>query len=127
MQSFSRTNVFASHIPCLRALSSLSCVLPSIGVHSSVFPFFPFDQTERSCQVSTSSSFLVSGISLAEPMLCGRGDKKTKKGKRFRHRFGNPRPNRDHQIRRIRERWEQPPGTPWPVPGLSVEDYSPIL
>lgn len=73
------------------------------------------------------SSSSIAEVSQAVPFLCGRGDKKTKKGKRFRHRFGNPRPNREHQIRRIRERWEQPPGTPWPVPGLSVEDYRPIF
>ena len=65
--------------------------------------------------------------SVATSTLCGRGDKKTKKGKRFRGKFGNSRPNREHRIRRIRERWEQPPGTPWPVPGLSVEDYRPIV
>lgn len=61
------------------------------------------------------------------PFLCGRGDKKTKRGKRFKGSFGNCRPNREHRIRRIKERWEQPPGTPWPVPGLSVEEYLPVF
>ncbi|GLJ11972.1 hypothetical protein SUGI_0181260 [Cryptomeria japonica] len=62
---------------------------------------------------------VTSGIPLAAappPVLCGRGDKKTKKGKRFKGSFGNSRPKKDKKIARIKEKVEVPTSTPWPLP-----------
>lgn len=42
------------------------------------------------------------------PSLCGRGDKKTKKGKRFKGTFGNCRPKRGTEVRRLRKKWDIP-------------------
>ncbi|KAI3905260.1 hypothetical protein MKW92_040013 [Papaver armeniacum] len=50
------------------------------------------------------------------PELCGRGDKRTKKGKIFNGTFGNSRPKKEKQIERIKERVEVPTSTPWPLP-----------
>ena len=49
-------------------------------------------------------------------MTCGRGDKKTKRGKRFKGSYGNSRPKRDKKIERIKDRVEVPRSTPWPLP-----------
>ncbi|XP_004500763.1 small ribosomal subunit protein bTHXm [Cicer arietinum] len=53
---------------------------------------------------------------VATPILCGRGDKKTKKGKRFKGSFGKSRPKRDQMIERIKDKVEVPRSTPWPLP-----------
>lgn len=37
---------------------------------------------------------------------CGRGDKRTKKGKIFKHSHGNRRPSRGNRNRLIRDKWE---------------------
>ncbi|CAN6463704.1 unnamed protein product [Victoria cruziana] len=50
------------------------------------------------------------------PALCGRGDKRTKKGKRFKGSYGNSRPKKDHKISRIKDKVEVPRSTPWPLP-----------
>ncbi|RWW80116.1 hypothetical protein BHE74_00011564 [Ensete ventricosum] len=47
---------------------------------------------------------------------CGRGDKKTKRGKRFKGSFGNARGKRKKMIQRIKDRVEVPRSTPWPLP-----------
>jgi 30S ribosomal protein S31 len=52
----------------------------------------------------------------AEAVICGRGDKKTKRGKRFKGSFGNARPKREKKIERIKDRVEVPRSTPWPLP-----------
>ncbi|RAL43002.1 unnamed protein product [Cuscuta campestris] len=52
----------------------------------------------------------------APPILCGRGDKKTKKGKRFKGSFGNSRPKKEKKIERIKDKVEVPRSTPWPLP-----------
>ncbi|XP_057788501.1 30S ribosomal protein S31, mitochondrial [Salvia miltiorrhiza] len=51
-----------------------------------------------------------------DAILCGRGDKKTKKGKRFKGSFGNSRPKREKKIERIKDKVEVPRSTPWPLP-----------
>ncbi|XP_020598470.1 30S ribosomal protein S31, mitochondrial [Phalaenopsis equestris] len=63
----------------------------------------------------TSSSF---SPATAETGLwtCGRGDKKTKRGKRFKGSFGNARPKKEKKIQRIKDRIEVPRSTPWPLP-----------
>lgn len=48
-------------------------------------------------------------------LWCGRGDKKTKRGKRFKGSFGNARPTKGAVARRLRQRWQIPPGEPLPV------------
>ncbi|KAK7283531.1 hypothetical protein RIF29_13104 [Crotalaria pallida] len=49
-------------------------------------------------------------------IVCGRGDKKTKKGKRFKGSYGNARPKREKMIERIKDKVEVPRSTPWPLP-----------
>ncbi|KAI9128189.1 hypothetical protein K1719_001182 [Acacia pycnantha] len=46
--------------------------------------------------------------SIPLPVLCGRGDKKTKRGKRFKGSFGNSRPKREKMIERIKDKVEVP-------------------
>ncbi|KAM1151694.1 hypothetical protein ACFX13_035180 [Malus domestica] len=69
---------------------------------------------------SSSSSPAAAAIAkanvLVAPMLCGRGDKKTKKGKRFKGSFGNARPKKEKRIERIKDKVEVPRSTPWPLP-----------
>ncbi|KAM1242674.1 hypothetical protein FF1_034413 [Malus domestica] len=69
---------------------------------------------------SSSSSPAAAAIAkanvLGAPMLCGRGDKKTKKGKRFKGSFGNARPKKEKRIERIKDKVEVPRSTPWPLP-----------
>ncbi|OAY37187.1 30S ribosomal protein S31, mitochondrial [Manihot esculenta] len=50
------------------------------------------------------------------PILCGRGDKRTKRGKRFKGSYGNSRPKKDKKIERIKDKVEVPRSTPWPLP-----------
>ncbi|KAL2346080.1 hypothetical protein Fmac_000080 [Flemingia macrophylla] len=52
----------------------------------------------------------------ALPHVCGRGDKKTKKGKRFKGSYGNARPKKEKMIERIKDKVEVPRSTPWPLP-----------
>ncbi|XP_078447873.1 30S ribosomal protein S31 [Wolffia australiana] len=63
--------------------------------------------------VDSSSSSPDSAISFD---LCGRGDKKTKRGKRFKGSFGNARPKMKKKIERIKDKLEVPRSTPWPLP-----------
>ncbi|EHA8586254.1 30S ribosomal protein S31, mitochondrial [Cocos nucifera] len=63
------------------------------------------------------SSFSSSSSSAAPVLVpCGRGDKKTKRGKRFKGSYGNARPKREKEIERIKDRVEVPRSTPWPLP-----------
>ncbi|KAK7310595.1 hypothetical protein RJT34_08190 [Clitoria ternatea] len=50
------------------------------------------------------------------PQLCGRGDKKTKRGKIFKGSYGNARPKKEKKIERIKDKVEVPRSTPWPLP-----------
>lgn len=52
----------------------------------------------------------------AVPQVCGRGDQKTKKGKRFKGSYGNARPKKEKMIERIKDKVEVPRSTPWPLP-----------
>ncbi|KAM0025891.1 putative 30S ribosomal protein [Helianthus debilis subsp. tardiflorus] len=61
---------------------------------------------EQRCGFSSSSA----------PVLCGRGDKKTKKGKIFKGSYGNSRPKKEKKIQRIKDKLELPRSTPWPLP-----------
>ncbi|XP_047943531.1 30S ribosomal protein S31, mitochondrial [Salvia hispanica] len=63
-------------------------------------------------------SSLASSISAppGDAVVCGRGDKKTKKGKRFKGSFGNSRPKKEKKIERIKDKIEVPRSTPWPLP-----------
>ncbi|XP_051146411.1 30S ribosomal protein S31, mitochondrial [Andrographis paniculata] len=61
-------------------------------------------------------SSLASSISSSAPILCGRGDKRTKKGKRFKGSYGNCRPKKEKKIERIKDKIEVPRSTPWPLP-----------
>lgn len=52
----------------------------------------------------------------AAPIVCGRGDNKTKKGKRFKGSYGKVRPKKEKMIERIKDKVEVPRSTPWPLP-----------
>ncbi|KAK9162257.1 hypothetical protein Syun_003159 [Stephania yunnanensis] len=52
----------------------------------------------------------------AEAELCGRGDKRTKRGKIFKGSYGNARPKKKEKIARIKDKVEVPRSTPWPLP-----------
>ncbi|XP_059311309.1 small ribosomal subunit protein bTHXm [Lycium ferocissimum] len=54
--------------------------------------------------------------SSSDAILCGRGDKRTKKGKRFKDSYGNWRPKKEKKIERIKDKVEVPRSTPWPLP-----------
>ncbi|XVE93735.1 hypothetical protein REPUB_Repub01dG0219700 [Reevesia pubescens] len=56
------------------------------------------------------------GVAAEAPILCGRGDKKTKKGKIFKGSYGNSRPKKEKKIERIKDKVEAPRSTPWPLP-----------
>ncbi|XP_073128442.1 small ribosomal subunit protein bTHXm [Henckelia pumila] len=61
-------------------------------------------------------SSLAAASTASAPILCGRGDKKTKKGKRFKGSYGNSRPKKEKKIERIKDKIEVPRSTPWPLP-----------
>ncbi|XP_074564853.1 small ribosomal subunit protein bTHXm-like [Curcuma longa] len=63
---------------------------------------------------SASSSASASATGLVVP--CGRGDKKTERGKRFKGSYGNARGKRKTMIQRIKDKVEVPRSTPWPLP-----------
>ncbi|CAI0378263.1 unnamed protein product [Linum tenue] len=65
-------------------------------------------------QPSSASSIPYSVLGF--PIQCGRGDKKTKKGKIFIGSYGNSRPKKDKKIERIKDKNELPRSTPWPLP-----------
>lgn len=70
---------------------------------------------EQRMALSSLVSSMASSPSAA-PILCGRGDKKTKKGKRFKGSYGNCRPKKEKKIERIKDKIEVPRSTPWPLP-----------
>ncbi|KAK6946348.1 30S ribosomal protein [Dillenia turbinata] len=49
-----------------------------------------------------------SSSAAAMPILCGRGDKRTKRGKRFKGSYGNARPKMEKKIERIKDKIEVP-------------------
>uniref|UniRef100_A0A2P2NG41 30S ribosomal protein S31 n=1 Tax=Rhizophora mucronata TaxID=61149 RepID=A0A2P2NG41_RHIMU len=70
---------------------------------------------------SSSSSWMKTATAttsgeVVAPIVCGRGDKRTKKGKRFNRSYGNARPKKEKKIERIKDRVEVPRSTPWPLP-----------
>ncbi|XP_062076903.1 small ribosomal subunit protein bTHXm [Humulus lupulus] len=66
--------------------------------------------------MSFSAAAGASAGGIGVPILCGRGDKKTKKGKRFKGSYGNSRPKKEKKIERIKDKVEVPRSTPWPLP-----------
>ncbi|CAA0827685.1 30S ribosomal protein S31- mitochondrial [Striga hermonthica] len=71
---------------------------------------------QRMARSSLSSSTAAPALGTEAPILCGRGDKKTKKGKRFKGSYGNCRPKKEQKIERIKDKVEVPRSTPWPLP-----------
>ncbi|CAL0324722.1 unnamed protein product [Lupinus luteus] len=70
-------------------------------------------QFHSSISLSTSSSTLLPTI---PSVYCGRGDRKTAKGKRFNHSFGNARP-------RDKNKGRGPPRIPAPPAPLKKDKY----
>ncbi|CAA6656373.1 unnamed protein product [Spirodela intermedia] len=93
-QQFQRVAAFSSYSGSLTP--SLACAA---------------DPASAAPAASSSSSEWV-----ASPETCGRGDKKTKRGKRFKGSFGNARPKMKKKIERIKDKLEVPRSTPWPLP-----------
>ena len=53
---------------------------------------------------------------------CGRGDKRTRRGKIFKESYGNARRTKKRESERLRRKWELPPGTPVKdIPTMSIE------
>ncbi|XP_019261865.1 PREDICTED: 30S ribosomal protein S31, mitochondrial [Nicotiana attenuata] len=67
-------------------------------------------------RMAYSSSPAATSAAMGGPILCGRGDKRTKKGKRFKDSYGNSRPKKEKKIERIKDKVEVPRSTPWPLP-----------
>ncbi|KAG2259333.1 hypothetical protein Bca52824_078627 [Brassica carinata] len=63
-----------------------------------------------------SSSSPAAAAAAAAMEVCGRGDSKTKKGKRFKGSYGNSRGKKQKMIERIKDKLEVPRSTPWPLP-----------
>nr|XP_017216222.1 PREDICTED: 30S ribosomal protein S31, mitochondrial [Daucus carota subsp. sativus] len=61
------------------------------------------DKTAAATFTSLSSS-ISSAAALGSPEVCGRGDKKTKSGKRFKGSYGNSRPKKEKKIERIKDK-----------------------
>ncbi|CAI9103713.1 OLC1v1002250C1 [Oldenlandia corymbosa var. corymbosa] len=74
----------------------------------------PVDQRMTFSALSASTSPAGGGAPM--PILCGRGDKRTKRGKIFKGSYGNWRPKKEKKIERIKDRLEVPRSTPWPLP-----------
>ncbi|KAL6494792.1 hypothetical protein OROGR_031592 [Orobanche gracilis] len=70
---------------------------------------------EQRIAFSSISSSMASSAT-ESPILCGRGDKKTKRGKRFKGSYGNCRPKKEQKVERIKDKIEVPRSTPWPLP-----------
>ncbi|XP_030509588.2 small ribosomal subunit protein bTHXm [Cannabis sativa] len=77
-------------------------------------PFMASSSSSSSMSFSATSGGPAGEIRV--PILCGRGDKKTKKGKRFKGSYGNSRPKKEKKIERIKDKVEVPRSTPWPLP-----------
>ncbi|OAY67740.1 30S ribosomal protein S31, mitochondrial [Ananas comosus] len=75
----------------------------------------PFS-TPATFAASSSSAAAAAAAAAPEFVPCGRGDKRTKRGKRFKGSYGNARPKREKKIERIKDRVEVPRSTPWPLP-----------
>ncbi|KAI3508519.1 hypothetical protein L1887_23527 [Cichorium endivia] len=88
-------------------MASMALSLVSLPIASSSSLSFSRSCSPISIPLSSSSS----SISLTSPIqpliYCGRGDKKTAKGKRFNHSFGNARP-------RNKKKGRGPPRVPVP-------------
>lgn len=70
--------------------------------------------TPRPAALPSALSF--SAEAAVAPIVCGRGDKKTKRGKRFKGSYGKARPKKEKMIERIKDKVEVPRSTPWPLP-----------
>ncbi|KRH51456.1 hypothetical protein GLYMA_06G007700v4 [Glycine max] len=60
------------------------------------------------CSVAARLFMTADRVAPAVPQVCGRGDKKTKKGKRFKGSYGNARPKKEKMIERIKDKVEVP-------------------
>uniref|UniRef100_A0A804KND2 30S ribosomal protein S31, mitochondrial n=1 Tax=Musa acuminata subsp. malaccensis TaxID=214687 RepID=A0A804KND2_MUSAM len=76
----------------------------------------PEQPAVRSFSSMLPSAFSEASAAIGSVVPCGRGDKKTKRGKRFKGSFGNSRGKRKKMIQRIKDRVEVPRSTPWPLP-----------
>lgn len=92
----------------------LQAVSQSPTLSPRFFSFSKFETLGTSLRASSTSSLAVSTTSSPSSIpavYCGRGDKKTEKGKRFNHSYGNARP-RDKTKGRGTPRVPAPPSPP---------------
>ncbi|GJP82707.1 hypothetical protein CLOP_g12955 [Closterium sp. NIES-67] len=59
---------------------------------------------------SASAQALPWGEHAGAGLECGRGDKRTRRGKIFKGSYGNARRDKKRENQRLREKWELPPG-----------------
>ncbi|BBN09692.1 hypothetical protein Mp_4g21890 [Marchantia polymorpha subsp. ruderalis] len=84
-----------------------------------------FSSISNALNFSRSGCAIPSAEALSEAQICGRGDSRTKKGKRFKGSNGNCRHQKGWETRRLREKWEIPAG---PAPGsLLPRPFPPLL
>ncbi|XP_058192183.1 uncharacterized protein LOC131309585 [Rhododendron vialii] len=88
------------------------------GVETTIIPPISLSVDRRFDPSSLSHSpVTVNPLAAAgAPILCGRGDKRTKKGKRFKESHGNSRLKKEKMIERIKDKVDVPRSTPWPFP-----------
>ncbi|XP_057502558.1 30S ribosomal protein S31, mitochondrial [Actinidia eriantha] len=86
----------------------------SISSLSSSSAFSSLSSLAATSSPAFTSLFPAAAVGL--PIVCGRGDKKTKRGKRFKGSYGNARPKKEKKIERIKDKVEVPRSTPWPLP-----------
>ncbi|KAI9082425.1 hypothetical protein K1719_035568 [Acacia pycnantha] len=78
--------------------------------------FWQVVMTPRPTAMETSPAAPSCAGAIPLPVLCGCGDKKTNRGKKFKGSYGNSRPKREKMIERIKDKLEVPRSTPWLLP-----------
>ncbi|XP_059628009.1 small ribosomal subunit protein bTHXc-like [Cornus florida] len=74
--------------------------LPMASQSLKLSPSLSFSHSQSSVGISVPTSSISLSTSASLPLIyCGRGDKKTAKGKRFNHSFGNARPRNKNKGR----------------------------
>lgn len=81
-------------------------------------------QSSYEQEIAVANAVVSSGDGVVDAILCGRGDKKTKRGKRFKHSFGNPRESRGATTRRLRKKWELSYD---PLVPIHIQPFPPLL
>uniref|UniRef100_A0A0D9WDJ5 30S ribosomal protein S31, chloroplastic n=1 Tax=Leersia perrieri TaxID=77586 RepID=A0A0D9WDJ5_9ORYZ len=81
----------------VHAMAASPATFPSSHHHGAVSSYCPlpsaaFSRSRSSLAAAAAATALSSPLTPVLEVYCGRGDKKTKRGKRFNHSYGNARP-----------------------------------